>query len=177
MPLDRDQFRVLFESERDRVHRFLWRLSGSAADADDLLQESFLSAWRHRDAFDGRGSSAGWLMKTAFRTYLNHRRGEQRRASRNGHAAPPVPPGGVDHVERRDALRFARERVEQALADLPEEPRAAFVLFRLEGLRVAEIADLTDASPKTVETRIRRATLLLAERLHALRPHLPASQP
>jgi RNA polymerase sigma-70 factor (ECF subfamily) len=173
MPLDRAQFRALFEAERDRVHRLLWRLSGSAADADDLLQESFLAAWRHRDAFDGRGSSAGWLMKTAFRTFLNHRRGEQRRASRNGHATPPAPARSADHVERGDALRFARERVEQALAGLPEEARAAFVLFRLEGLRVAEIADLTETSPKTVETRVRRATLLLAERLHALRPHLP----
>jgi RNA polymerase sigma-70 factor (ECF subfamily) len=175
MPLDRAQFRSLFESERDRVHRFLWRLSGSAADADDLVQESFLSAWRHRDAFDGRGSAAGWLMKTAFRTYLNHRRGEQRRVSRNGHATSPAPTGGADHVERRDTLRFARERVEAALADLPEDARAAFVLFRLEGLPVAEIADLTETPPKTVETRIRRATLLLAARLTTLRPHLPTT--
>jgi RNA polymerase sigma-70 factor (ECF subfamily) len=175
MPLDRAQFRSLFEAERDRVHRFLWRLSGSAADADDLVQESFLSAWRHRDAFDGRGSSAGWLMKTAFRTYLNHRRGEQRRVARNGHAAAPASAHGSDQVERRDTLRFARERVEQALADLPEDARAAFVLFRLEGLSVAEIADLTETPPKTVETRIRRATLLLAARLTTLRPHLPTT--
>jgi RNA polymerase sigma factor (sigma-70 family) len=177
MPLDRAQFRDLFEAEHVRVHRLLWRLAGNATDADDLLQETFLSAWRHREAYDGRGSAPGWLLKTAVRTYLNHRRGENRRIARNGRAAAPPASPGAERVEAGDAQRFLLDQVRAALHDLPEEPRAAFVMFRLEGLRVAEIADLTDTPVKTIETRIRRAALLLAARLPSLRRHLPQAQP
>lgn len=173
MPLDRAQFRDLFQAEHVRVHRLLWRLAGNAADADDLLQETFLSAWRHRAAYDGRGSAPGWILKTAVRTFLNHRRGETRRTVRNGRAATPNPLPGAERVEARDEQSFVLDRVRQAIDGLPEEPRVAFVMFRLEGLRVAEIADLTDAPVKTVETRIRRAALLLAARLPTLRQHLP----
>jgi RNA polymerase sigma-70 factor (ECF subfamily) len=176
MPIDRAQFRDLFHAEYIRVHRLLWRLSGNAVDADDLLQETFLSAWRHRAAYDGRGSAPGWILKTAVRTFMNHRRGEQRRIERNGraavHAAAPL-----DRPDSGDAHRFVLESVRAALHDLPEEPRAAFVLFRLEGLPVAEIADLVDAPVKTVETRIRRAALLLAARLPSLRQQLPQARP
>ena len=62
-----------------------------------------------------------------------------------------------------------------AVDELPEGPREAFLMFRFEGLRVAKIAQISGAPLKTVETRIRRATLLLAERLGALRQHLPTS--
>lgn len=176
MPLDRAQFRDLFDSEHVRVHRLLWRLAGNAADADDLLQETFLSAWRHRDAYDGRGSAPGWILKTAVRTYMNHRRGEQRRIARNGRATVPEAVRPLDRAEAGDAQRFVLERVRAALDELPEEPRAAFVMFRLEGLPVAAIADLTDTPVKTVETRIRRAASLLATMLPALRQQLPQAR-
>lgn len=171
-----------------RVHRFLTRLSGNAADADDLLQETFLIAWKHRGAFEARGSAAGWVLKTAFRTYLNAQR---RRVRRNGMAtgaAAGAPffsaPASVERsgrhdeagaVERRDALSFVLSRVKAAVAELPDGPREAFIMYRMEGLSVAEIAGIVDAPLKTVETRIRRAAQLLAERLGALRQHLPTS--
>lgn len=192
MPLDPAQFRALFEAERDHVHRFLQRLCGNAADADDLTQEAFLVAWRHRAAFAGRGSVVGWLLKTAYRLYLDAQRRRARRhgldqrlatgsaagapslARADGAASPAErPPGASDDPERRDARAFVLDRVRAAVAALPDGPREAFVLFRLEGLPVAEIAALTDTPLKTVETRIRRATQLLAERLGALHQHLP----
>jgi DNA-directed RNA polymerase specialized sigma24 family protein len=78
-----------------------------------------------------------------------------------------------DGVERKDALGFLLGRVHDALAALPEGPREAFVMFRFEGMPVSQIAEVTGAPPKTVESRIPRATQLLAENLGALREHLP----
>lgn len=194
MPLDPTQFRALFEAERDHVHRFLQRLCGNAADADDLTQETFLVAWRHRGAFADRGSVVGWILKAAFRTYLDAQRKRARRQSLDqrlatgsaagalfltrpdgGAAFPRALTGAVESAERSDARAFVLDRVRAAVAALPEGPRVAFVLFRLEGLSVGEIAALTDAPLKTVETRIRRATQLLAEQLGALHQHLPTA--
>ena len=172
------EFRQLFERHRDAVHRFLFRLTRNAADADDLLQETFLTAWRKQSQYDGRGSAEGWLRKTAFRLYLNQRTKSRRRQGladahalgRDGAVAP-----GQDAVDDREATAFLLRRIEEALDDLPDEPREAFVLFRFEGLTCAQIAETTQAPVKTVETRLRRATELLAERLRGLRDHLPGS--
>lgn len=174
-PQDGD-FRRLFEAHRDAVHRLLVRLTRNAADADDLLQETFLSVWRKREQFDGRGSEAGWIRRTAFRTYLNDRRKRTRRAALD--AAVPraegvVPPADGE-VAHRETVAFLAARVEEALASLPDEMREAFVLFRYEGLTCAEIGEMTETPVKTVETRVRRAAEALARRLAPWRDHLAA---
>jgi RNA polymerase sigma-70 factor (ECF subfamily) len=175
MALTHAQFRDLFESEHARLHRFLHRLAGNAADADDLLQETFLAAWRKRDQYAGRGSAAGWVRRIAYHLYLNAR---AKRVRRDG-LAPPAPGARVDAsvadgVADREALRVVVSRVQDVVATLPDGPREAFVMFRFEGLSVAEIAEMTGAPAKTVETRIRRAAHLLHEALHPWKERLPA---
>jgi RNA polymerase sigma-70 factor (ECF subfamily) len=174
--LDHAQFHELFLAQRDRLFRFLFRLCGSAADADDLLQEAFLATWRKRTSFDGRGSAEGWIRRTAFRLWLDARR---RRVRRDGLApSAPAPAAGASDPsgpERRDAVAFLVARVEDAVAALPDGPREAFVMFRFEGMPCAEIADLIGVPVKTVETRVRRATQLLAEALRPHRQHLPTA--
>jgi RNA polymerase sigma-70 factor (ECF subfamily) len=174
MPLDRAQFRDLFDAERDRVHRFLWRLTRNATDADDLLQDAFLAAWRNRRQFQARGSSTGWLLRTAYRLYLNHRRKRVRREGLAAQRDAAPLEGDANGAERSDAMDFLVRRVSEAVTRLPEGPREAFVMFRVEGMSVPEIASVVACSPKTIETRIRRATQLLARDLAPLREHLPA---
>jgi RNA polymerase sigma-70 factor, ECF subfamily len=182
MPLDLAQFRALFESERDRVHRFLTRLCGDAHEADDLLQEAFLRVWSHRQSFAGRGPAAAWLMKTSFRVYLTAREKRQRRlkllppapAGPEALAAAPAPEVPFEEQEHRAWLLA---RVRASVEALEDGPREAFIMFRLEGMSVAEIAHVTDLPPKTVETRIRRATQLLAERLGAAVPRSVVPKP
>jgi RNA polymerase sigma-70 factor (ECF subfamily) len=175
MALTHAQFRDLFESEHARLHRFLHRLGGNAADADDLLQETFLAAWRKRDQYAGRGSAAGWLRRIAYHLHLNAR---AKRVRRDALAPTPVPPhldGSVaDGVADRDAARAAVRRVQDVVATLPDGPREAFVMFRFEGLSVSEIAAMTGVPPRTVETRLRRAAHLLHEALHPGKERLPA---
>ena len=175
MTLSNTAFRDLFECERDTTFRFLLRLTRNRADAEDLLQESFLTVWRKRGQFEGRGSPGGFLRKTAYRLYLNQRTKVARRAALapvNGHEAT-APAAGAG-VERKDSVDFLIGRVREALADLPEPAREAFVLFRFEGLTCSEIAETTGTPIKTVETRLRRATLQLSEQLRKYRGHLPA---
>lgn len=172
-PFDRHSFQAMFEAHRDPVFRFLCRLTRSTADAEDLLQETFLAVWRKRAQFEGRGSTAGYLRRTAYRLFLNQREARERRRS----LAPTVsadaslPARSDDERERRESIEFLAHRVREALDALPEPAREAFVLFRYEGLTCAQIADLAGAPVKTIESRIDRATRLLAEKLKAYRQH------
>mgnify|MGYP001357909294 CR=1 FL=1 len=174
MGLDRTEFRALFERQRQPLHRFLARLTGNAADADDLLQEAFATVWRKRELYAGRGSPDGFLRQTAYRLFLN----QWKRAARRRELAPPpgpeptAPPAGTELADE-EARRFLLSQVRKALADLPESSREAFLMFRFDGLTAREIAEATGTPVKTVETRVRRATLALAEALARYR-HLQA---
>jgi RNA polymerase sigma-70 factor (ECF subfamily) len=170
--LERPEFRALFLEQREPLFRFLMRLTRNASDAEDLLQETFLTVWRKRELFEGRGSAAGFLRRTAYRLFLNHVELVTRRAA----LAPPVngAPAAEDATsdpERAETIGFLVHRVQAALDELPEPTRTAFVLFRYEGLTCAEVAETQGAPLKTVETRIARATQLLAEKLRAYRHH------
>ncbi len=156
------------------LHRFLYRLSRNPADADDLLQEAFLTVWRKRDQYSGRGSLDGFLRRTAYRVYLNHRERRRRRAALALRAPKPaVETPADDSVERHDTVNFLFARIREGLDALPEEAREAFVLFRFEGLSCREISQLTQVPAKTVSTRVRRATLLLAARLRKYQNEMP----
>ena len=170
--LERPEFRALFLEQRDPLFRFLLRLTRNASDAEDLLQETFLTVWRKRELFEGRGSAAGYLRRTAYRLFLNHSELATRRAalaptSHDGHE-PGAPTPDTEHAE---TVGFLVQRVRAALDELPEPARTAFVLFRYEGLSCAEVAETQGAPLKTVETRIARATQLLAEKLRTYRHH------
>jgi RNA polymerase sigma-70 factor (ECF subfamily) len=173
--LDRPAFRQLFQSQRERIFRLLFRLTGDAAQAEDLLQDTFLAVWRKRAQFEGRGAPEGYLRRTAVRLFLNHRETRSRRAARPPESAVEREVRAPDEcVERAESLAFLAERVREALERLPEAARQTFVLHRYEGWTCAEIAAATGIPVKTVETRLRRATLLLAERLSAYRDLVPA---
>lgn len=179
--LSTQQFRELFEREGSNVLRFLLRLTRNRSDADDLLQETFLTVWRKREQFEGRGAVEGWLKRTAWRTYLNARTLRERRArlaalEQPGASEPPPAEQPADvALERRDALSFLSVKIRAAVDELPDSAREAFILFRFEGLTCAQIARLTDTPLKTVETRVARATKQLAERLRPFRDNAPLS--
>ena len=178
--LTQSDFRELFERERESIFRFLYRLTRNATDADDLLQETFLVIWRKREQFRGSGSVEGWLRRTAFRTYLNAR---EKNVRRDSLAPSQREPGDVGRsccsptdaaLEHRESVEYLVARVREAVDGLPDGAREAFVLFRCEGLSCAQIAEATDVPLKTVETRIARATQLLAIKLRPYRSSVPS---
>jgi len=124
--------------------------------------------WRKRDQFRGDGSLGGYLRRIAYRTFLNSR---SRLAARHpplsldGAKIEPTTEGAEAAVAAADEQSFLLDRVRDALASLPSAAREAFVLFRFEGLTVAEVSSTMAAPVKTTESRLRRATELLAARL------------
>lgn len=160
------EFRALFEAERDRLMRFLCHLTGNASDAEDLVQETFLAVWRKRDQFEGRGSAAGYVRRTAFHLFLNARQKQDRRdaIARRTDEEPACTP--IVDFEEREARDVLVARVRTAVDELPPGPREAFILFRFEGHSCAEIAQITGAPRKTVESRLARAIEILSARLN-----------
>jgi RNA polymerase sigma-70 factor (ECF subfamily) len=155
------------------LHRFLARMTGNTEDAEDLTQETFVTYWRKQAQFRGEGSLTGYLRRIAYRAFLNSR-------SRIAARRPPVSlPATLvssestgELVDGRDTRTFCRKKVDEALASLPDVAREAFLMFRFEGLSVAEVADTVGAPVRTVESRLRRAMQHLRERLHKYRDQL-----
>jgi RNA polymerase sigma-70 factor, ECF subfamily len=162
------EMRCLFEAERDGLFRFLWRLTGNANDAEDLLQETFLTAWRKQDKFQVRAGVTGYLRSTALHLFLNARSKRERRAALTPRETDAEVESASHCAAENEARESLRLRVRAAIAALPEGTREVFVLFRFEGMSCAEIARSCDLSVTTVEGRIERAMKQLATRL---RPH------
>ncbi len=167
------EFREVFMAHREAVYRFAWRLTGRSHDAEDLTQETFVTFWRKRDQFRGEGSLAGYLRRIAWRTFLNSRaRLSARHPPRPIEEAPEPAAAEEAGAETRDAREYLRRRVMEALESLPDMVRETFLLFRFEGMKVAEVAEVTGAPVKTVESRLKRAHEVLAARLSRYRDQL-----
>jgi len=165
--IDRDAFRHLFEEQREVCFRLLYRLSGNAHDAEDLLQETFARLWSKRTQFRGDGSAAGYVHRIAYRTWSNARA----RLPKARAAAPleSEPPDGAAcpaaAAELADSRRLLLARVRAAVDALPDSQREPFLLFRYEGMTCAEVAATLDLTPKAVEMRLRAALKTLSARL------------
>lgn len=164
-------FSVIFDRHFITIHRYLSRRVGSDV-ADDLAGEVFRVAFERRDLFDSQYDNARpWLYGIATNLVHRERRSEQRRlralqrlASR---AAVPVGDDAFDLAnERVDAVAVAQSAA-YALTRLPDADRDALVLFAVEGLSYAEVADALGIPIGTVRSRISRARVRLRELLNA----------
>jgi len=169
-------FEALVRSYQDRVYRLLFRMLGSAADAEDASQETFLNLHRHGHRFRGDARFSTFVYRVAANTALNRRRTLGRSRARIeklaehqavGHDLPVGPPAPDQSTFGREL----REQVHQALGTLPEKLRLPLVLFDIEGLPYAEVSAVLGLAEGTVKSRIHRARSALRERLA---PHLEA---
>jgi RNA polymerase sigma-70 factor (ECF subfamily) len=137
----------LYELHADDVLTAAYRVTGSRADAEDVLQDVFVGLPRALRAYTERGQFAAWLKRVAVRTALMRMRGERRRREE-----PMVTDRGTEHVEpggagasaadNLETGRLARLDLDRAPARLPEPLRLVFVLKEIEGYEHAEIGDL-----------------------------------
>ena len=143
---------------------FLYRHTQNQADALDLAQETFLRVYQNRARFRTEARFSTWVFQIA----LNLARDRGRRLTRRPSTpldenfelvdTGPAPSASSENAERTAAIRTA-------IAALPEDLREALVLFEYEEKSHAEIAEIVDATPKAVETRIYRARQLLKKSL------------
>ena len=135
-------------------------MCGTRADAEDLLQEIFLQAYRKLPDFRGDSSVGTWLYRLAMNRCLDHLKSRQTRAS--GATSPldeQTMPGRENGAGDGGIKRLDLER---AIARLPEGARAAFLLHDVEGFQHQEIAAILGISEGTSKSQVHKARLRLA---------------
>ena len=154
-----EAFARLLESNQQAVRGFLRRLGGGHADADDLAQDAFLTAWSRIGAFRRGESFRAWVCGVAYRKWLAHRRSEGRRAAREAAVAS----GDTDDAPA--AAVGARLDAAAALAHLPDQQRAAVVLCLAADFSHAEAAEALGLPLGTVKSHVTRGRAKLLELL------------
>lgn len=167
---DRTAFGALYDRHSPRVFRLLCRLTGDTEAAEDLTQETFVTAYGSLSGWRGVGALSTWLCGIAVRHWSAARRREGRRP---GLSAEPLDADAPVYRPHDDPLahctrREAEDALEEAVAALPESCREAFVLIRIEGMRYRQAADLLGVPLGTVQSRLDRAMRLLHTRLSHL---------
>ena len=154
----RDALRVLYHRHAGVVLSFITRLVSDLNDADDLLQETFLSAARNAGSFR-RGSARPWLLAIAASRLKTERRARRRRSIREQGAARN------DRIEAAPTLRDPE--LEAQLGELPANERAALDLRFHAGLEHAEVARVLGVSLRTAKSWSARGLERLRSRLGA----------
>jgi len=161
---DRAWFEEVFRGHYTPLCTYVHRLVGSAAAADDVVQDLFVGVWERRAEWRARGSSLSPVLYISARNRafnaLKRRRIEDRSQlllHREERA-----PGGADEVARWGEMKNA---IDRAVDALPEQCRLIFTLSRREGMTYGQIARSLEISVKTVETQMGRALKALRTRL------------
>ncbi len=172
----------LLAEQGGKLYRIGLRICGNHEDAEDLVQETFLTAYKSWDQFRGESSPSTWLYTIASRICQRQKRlraGEPRHKASlslpdvgNEDFVLELPQTGPDPFDDQ-IRRESRETVEHAISTLPLDFRMPLVLKEIAGLPLAEIASILETKEATIKTRIHRGRLLLRQ---ALTEELPRKQ-
>jgi RNA polymerase sigma-70 factor, ECF subfamily len=157
----------LVRAETPKLLRVVRRIVGGEDEARDMLQESFVTAFRALPAFDGRSRVSTWLYRIAVNAALMRLRRRKHLAEcsvdellpgflEDGHRRDPGPAWRStpeEDVERARLQSLVRERI----AELPETHREALLLYDIQGLETAEVAQALGVSVGALKTRVHRA--------------------
>ena len=170
---DRAEFARLVEANYQLIFRLAFRMLGDQQDAEDVLQETFIKAFRHLKNFDGRSSLSTWLYRIATNEALM-----LLRKQKPGLVSVDEP--NQDDEAEQEPLQIidwccmpeqelmsteARANLEQAIERLPLSLRLVFLLRDIQGLSTKETGEVLDLSEMAVKTRLSRARLRLREDL------------
>jgi RNA polymerase sigma-70 factor (ECF subfamily) len=184
---DETAFRELTDPYRRELQLHIYRIVGSAQDAEDLLQETLLAAWRGLAQFEERASIRAWLYRIATNRALDVLRASRRRPESRLTEMPeptrygepiwlqPYPDvlleGIPDHTPGPEARYEAKEAIALAfivgLQHLPPQQRAVLVLRDVLGFQAAEVAETLDTTEASVNSLLRRARAAFESRLPA----------
>lgn len=170
--------RLEFEREAvkhlDGLYATALRLTRSASDAEDLVQDTFLKAYRFYDHFEAGTNLKAWLFKILTNTFINkYRRSTRERTVLEGSDADPVGEGVMSNAALRGLIDpvgttlspIIGQEIQAALDELPEDYRLMIVLADVEELSYKEIADVVGCPIGTVMSRLHRARKMMQKRL------------
>ena len=168
---EKSAFDDLTKKHLQRCYRIARRFGLPPVDAADVIQDTFLAAYRALDGFNFSFKFSTWITKILTNRLLNYGRGLQR--AKRLFWRPPDPPRLSEtwevSSERTPEQQFENyeihELVLKAIAKLPQKQRLVFVLFEMEGMKSQEIAALFKIPEGTVNSRLHHARLSLRERL------------
>ncbi len=158
---DMEAFEELHRQHARRLYNLAYRMLGDAADAEDMLQEVFLQAFRKLSGFRGESALGTWLYRLGMNLCLDRVRS---RAARDGRQtdsldAEDVPP--MADASAKGELVVSRLDLERAIATLPAGCRAAFLLHDVEGFDHREVGEMLGISEGTSKSQVHKARLRL----------------
>ncbi|WP_062996616.1 RNA polymerase subunit sigma-70 [Nocardia mikamii] len=186
-PADRDRFAADSERYRRELLAHCYRMAGSAQDAEDLVQETYLRAWRSYAGFEGRASMRSWLYTIATNVCLTARTSRHTRVLPSGLGGPdgesgrppryvaagevswlePLPDGWIATADDPEAVVVARESLRLALVaslqHLPARQRAILLLREVLAFSAAETAEILGTTTAAVKSGLQRARARLDE--------------
>jgi RNA polymerase sigma-70 factor (ECF subfamily) len=165
---ERATFEQVFTTNAPFVWRALRRLGVREADVEDVCQEVFLVVHRQLAGFEARSSIRTWLYGICLRAASSYRRRPHRMREEIASTPPEesIPAPQDDDLERKRALA----RLDAALDELDDDKRAVFVLYELEQLSMAEIAEATGCPVQTAYSRLHAARRLVEASLAPASP-------
>jgi RNA polymerase sigma-70 factor (ECF subfamily) len=153
---DSSAFEELYRRHNDALYRYFLRLGGDPAAAEDLYQEAWSKIIRSRDSYRPTAKFTTFLYRVAHNCFIDYVR-RNRRHSQVADVEPDTQPAEGDLPEQVVESRLARERLEVALASLPDEQRDVFLLHEEAGLALDEIAVAMGSNREATKSRLRYA--------------------
>ncbi len=161
---DPDAFRVLVDRHSRAVYRLAWRMTANSHEAEDIVQETFLRAYKQLKRFDGRAAFGTWIHRIGVNCSLDVLRARKRRQETTGaqteddddrillnlQAAGPSPERSMQSAQLREILA-------RAMQDLSDMERCAFTLRHHDGLGIEEISRALGVQPNAAKHSIFRA--------------------
>ncbi|MGN6303246.1 MAG: RNA polymerase sigma factor [Mesorhizobium sp.] len=165
-------FRIIMTRYNQRLYRLARGIVGRASEAEDVVQEAYVHAFRSLETFRGDSALSTWLSRIVINEALGRLRKQKREGKVTNLEAAQAeiiqfPGNASDDPERTMAQRQILHLVEEATDHLPSTFRAVFVARVIEGLSMEETAELLGIKPETVKTRLYRARQMVRKELDA----------
>lgn len=172
---DRDEFTRLVDQYAGLIYRLALKMVSQEEDAEDVLQETFIKAYRNISSFRGQSSISTWLYRIAMNEalmILRKRKGKDDTieidANNEGEDSEPLQIVDWGNLPEKELLTMETRKVlDQAVSALSPALRSVFLLRDVEGLSVKDTAEVLELSEMAVKTRLSRARLILRQRLSA----------
>ena len=161
-------FGELIRRYQDRLFNMVYRVVGNVEDAQDIVQDTFLNAYRSLNSFKGDAEFFTWLYRIAWNTAVSLKRKQKAalslHGSRNGQSGID-PLDGSESSQPGHALEKAEQetRIQAALNRLSPEHRAVLILKEMEGQRYEDIAEILGVPVGTIRSRLHRARMELRD--------------